>query len=289
MKITLTKQNGFTLVEIMITLTMGLFISAGIIQVMTSTQVTERLNRSMASAQEGGRFIVARLRNDLLMTGRYDVLDPALNDDVDLVEEAAFMQNRPVILPGDFINNLQLGATQGTNGTNDVLVIAMQAERDCRGYKLGYDEGEQFYVVNEYFVQSNTLKCRGFDGRVLRGQKNAVGNNNDAAFTLLDGVLNFQVLYGVSADADSGDTTGTPITYVTADALGDLRADGSHVVAIRLAILVEGDGEVYIDPVPSFKMLNESTYTPSGNSLYKMFETTVTLRNMKNYARRQKA
>ncbi|XOV78882.1 MAG: PilW family protein [Aestuariibacter sp.] len=282
-------QQGFSLVEIMVTLTMGLFISAGVIQVMTSTQLTERLNRSMASAQEGGRFIIGRLRNELLMTGRYDPIDPNLNSDVDLIAEGAFVQNRPVVLPGDFINNLALGSTQGVNGANDVLVVAMQAERDCRGYKLGYNEGEEFYVVNEYFVQNGTLKCRGFDGRVLRGQKIAVGNNNDAAFTLLDGVLNFQVLYGVSGDSDSGDTTGTPVTYVTASALGDLRSDGSHVVAIRLAILVEGDGDVYIDPVPSFKLLNESSYTPSGNKLYKMFETTVTLRNMKNYARRQKA
>ncbi|MBE1299357.1 MAG: prepilin-type N-terminal cleavage/methylation domain-containing protein [Alteromonadaceae bacterium] len=283
------RQRGFSLTEIMITLAMGIFISAGIVQVMSSNQVTDRLNRAIASTQESGRFIVSRLRSDLLPAGRYDILDPALDASVDIVDEAAFVQNRPVILAGDFSQNLTLGSVQGFSGADDQLVVAMQGERDCRGYKLGYADDAEFFVVNHYFVDAGTLKCRGFDGRVLRGQKIAVGNNNDAAFTILDNVISFQVLYGVSASSESGNFTGTPTTYVTASALAALRAAGSHVVAIRVAILLEGDSETYINPTPTFKLLNEASITPSGNGLYKKFETTITLRNMKNYARRQKA
>ncbi len=285
----LARQSGFSITEIMITLAMGVFISAGIVQVMSSNQVTDRLNRSLASAQESGRFIVSRMRSDLLTAGRYDALDPNLDTSVDIVDEAAFVQNRPVILAGDFSQNLTLGSTQGANGADDVLVVGMQGLRDCRGYKLGYAANEEFYVVNEYFVESGVLKCRGFDGRVLRGQRIAVGNNNDAAMPILDNVLSFQVLYGISATASTGNFSGTPTTYVTADALAQQRANGAHVVAIRIAVLVEGDGQTYIDPTPTFKLLNEPSLTPSGNGLYKMFETTITLRNMKNYARRQRA
>ena len=122
------------------------------------------------------------------MTGRYDPLSAELNQDVDVVEEAAFIQNRPIPIPGDFPNAVDLGALQGAAGANDTLVVSLQAERDCRGYKLGYAADEEFYVVNQYFVEDNKLKCRGFDGRVLRGQRAAVGNNGDAAFTLLDDV-----------------------------------------------------------------------------------------------------
>lgn len=117
----------------MITLTMGLIISAAVIQIMTANQVTERLNRSLASTQESGRFIVSRFRHELLMTGRYDPLSPNLDRTVDIVDEAAFVQNRPVILPGDFAQDLSLGSIQGAAGANDTLVVSVQAERDCRG------------------------------------------------------------------------------------------------------------------------------------------------------------
>lgn len=288
MSANVVNQKGFSIVEVMVTLAIGLILTAGVIQIVISSQVTEGLNRAVAAAQENGRYIMVRLREDLLATGRYDSLDPDLDTSVDIVDEAAFIQNRPIILAGDFTNRETLGSTQGVSGANDILVIAKQAERDCRGYKLGYANGVEFFVVNEYFVEDNTLKCRGFDGRVLRGQKVAVGNNGDAAFTILDDVLNFQVLYGVSATSGNGTVTGLPVRYVTADELAAQRNAGANVVALRIAVVVEGDGDVKVDPSPTFNMLNEGNFTPAGDGLYKKFEATISLRNMKNYVRNRK-
>lgn len=284
----LKHQQGLTLIELMIAMAMGLIMSAAVVQMLVSNQVTDRLNQALASAQESGRFIINRMRAEILMTGRYDSLSPNLNRSVDVVEEAAFLQNHPVILPGDFANRLDLGSVQGINGGNDTLVIGLQADRDCRGYKLGYLDNEEFYVVNEYYIDGDKLKCRGFDGRVLRGQRLPSGNNGDAGFTLLDGVLNFQVLYGVNANAGTNDNTGRPISYMTADQLLQQRTLGSNVVAIRIALVVEGEGQAFIDPTPTFKLLNETAYTPPGNGLYKQFETTITLRNVKNFVRARK-
>lgn len=281
-------QAGFTLVETMVTLALGLILTAGVIQIIISSQVTDGLNRAVAAAQENGRYIMVRLRDDLLVTGRYDSLDPNLDRSVDIVDEAAFVQNRPVIIAGDFDNRDSLGSIQGEDGGNDTLVIAKQGERDCRGYKLGYATNLEFFVVNEYFVENNTLKCRGFDGRVLRGQKVASGNNGDAAFSILDDVLNFQVLYGVSADSDTDQITGQPVSYVTADQIAGKRNAGANVVSLRIALVVEGDGDVKVEPTPTFTMLNEGSFTPSGNGLYKKFELTISLRNMKNYVRNRK-
>jgi type IV pilus assembly protein PilW len=269
------KQQGFSLVELMIALVLGLIISGSVIQIMSSSKVTERLNRAIASAQESGRFIIARLRQDILPAGRYDPLDPNLSRIVDVVEEAAFLQNRPVILPNDFAGQPGIGSLQGAGGANDTLVVAAQAERDCRGFKLGYDQDEEFFVVNRYFVDGTTLRCVGYDGRVLRGQRGAVGNNGDLAVPILDEVYGFQVLYGISR----------PVRYVTADQLALERTLESAVVAIRIAILVKGDSPVVIDPIPSFKLLNEPVQTPDSTGFYRKFETTITLRNVKNFLR----
>jgi type IV pilus assembly protein PilW len=78
-----SKQKGFTLVELMISLVLGLIISGAVIQILSSNTVTDGLNRAIANAQESGRFIISRMRQELMMTGRYDVLDPNLNQLVD--------------------------------------------------------------------------------------------------------------------------------------------------------------------------------------------------------------
>ncbi|GAB5380376.1 MAG: hypothetical protein Alis3KO_10280 [Aliiglaciecola sp.] len=282
------RQKGFTLVEIMISLALGLLISGAIIQVLVSNSLTERLNRSIASTQESGRFIITRLRNELIMAGRYDLLSPDLNRDVDVVSEGAYVRNHPVILPGEFGAFADVGSVQGAAGANDKVAISLQGLQDCRGLKLGYLDAEEFFIVNEYYVENRTLKCRGFDGRVLQGQKVAVGHNGHAAVTLLDDVESFQVLYGYTNNLVTGDNSARPVGYVTANELPGIFANDGQVVAIRLAVLLKGDSEVPINTVPSFKLLNETAVSPTQKRFYKQFETTITLRNVKNFMRSRK-
>lgn len=65
------KQHGFSLVELMITLTLGLVISGAVIQVLVSSSVTNKLNQAVAQVQESGRFIMARLSAEFYEVGRY--------------------------------------------------------------------------------------------------------------------------------------------------------------------------------------------------------------------------
>ena len=281
----LSRDRGFTLVELMISLTLGLLISGAIIQLMISNSAVQSLNRAMTSAQESGRFIVSRMRSEILMTGRYDALSPRLNTTVDVVSEAAFVKNHPIPLPGDFVNGAAIGALQGEDGGNDTLVTGFQGDSDCRGYKLGYADSEEFYVVNQYFVEDMKLKCRGFDGRVLQGQKVAVDNDGDTAYTLLDDVYSFQVQYGIANNVLAGDESARPVRYLSANLLAAQLATGSKVLTVRIAVLVKGDSELVIEPVPYFKLLNESAIQPGEKRFFKQFETTISLRNVKNFMR----
>jgi len=283
----LSKQGGFTLIEIMITLALGLIISTAIVQVMASNNVTERLNRAISSTQESGRFIINRMRNELLMVGIYDELDPLIDDlgnTIDVVEENSFVRNHPVIVANEFVSRPALGTMQGALGANDTLVVSMQGARDCRGYSLGYEDDALFYVVNEYFVEDNKLKCRGFDGRYLRGQKVAVGHNGHAAFTLLDDVERFQVTFGVSSFNGSAGSA-RPSQFINAAGLQAAYASGQTVVAIRIALVIKSDSLIKVSTAPNFRLLNEDTFSPGDDALYKSFETTITLRNMKNFVR----
>lgn len=283
------RQKGVTLVELMISLALGLVISGAVIQIMVSNSVTDKFNKAVASAQENGRYIMSRLRDDLLMTGLYDPLSPNLSRLVDIVEEGAFVRNHPIPVPGDFPSRPALGAQQGADGANDTLVVSLQSDRDCRAYDLGYARvapvpDEEFYVVNEYFVEDGKLKCRGFDGRVVRGHKVAVGHNGHAGVTLLDDVLSFQVVYGITRIGATNGTT-RPIQYISAEELPQAYINNSHVVAVRIALVVRGDGEGFVTQPSRFKLLNEDGITAPDLGLYKAFETTITLRNTKNFAR----
>jgi type IV pilus assembly protein PilW len=193
--------------------------------------------------------------------------------------------NSPVPLPGDFIAAPAKGAIDGANGASDTLMVALQAFEDCRGLKHGYGTDEEFFVVNEYFLDGTSLMCRGFDGRVLRGQKVATGNDADKAYVILDDVYSFQVVYGVTEGFSTTDNSARPVQFIPANELAVAEAAGSQVVAIRIAVLLKGDSDLIIDSPMQFKLLNEYAITPSEKRLFKQFETTITLRNSKNTIR----
>nr|WP_280115989.1 PilW family protein [Alteromonas sp. K632G] len=158
----------------------------------------------------------------------------------------------------------------------------MLASTDCTGSKHGYAAGDEFHVVNRYYVSGNEFKCTGYDGRVLRGLKTQSVSPNTV--TLLDNVSNFQLQYGVSDVAE--DSNGQAITYVTADKLAALRAQNQQVVALRWGILLKSyQNQVQQTSAPTFALLNENQVTLDSSHYYQVFTKTVSLRNMKNFVR----
>ncbi len=60
---------GYTLVELMIAVALGLLVTAGILSVFASTSTAARVQTQLARLQEEGRFAMARLGSDLAMAG----------------------------------------------------------------------------------------------------------------------------------------------------------------------------------------------------------------------------
>ena len=54
--------RGFSLVELMISLALGLVITGAVLQIMVSNQVTNSFNTAVAQVQDSGRFIMLRLQ-----------------------------------------------------------------------------------------------------------------------------------------------------------------------------------------------------------------------------------
>lgn len=62
-------SRGFSLVELMVAITLGLLLTAGMIQLFSSTKVTFRTNDAVARVQENGRFALEILKLQLREAG----------------------------------------------------------------------------------------------------------------------------------------------------------------------------------------------------------------------------
>ncbi len=62
------RAEGFTLIELMVAVTLGILISLGLVLLFQATAKTNRVQGAMAQLQETGRYAVSRINNDLRMT-----------------------------------------------------------------------------------------------------------------------------------------------------------------------------------------------------------------------------
>lgn len=63
------QQQGLTLVEIMVALTIGMVLLGGVITILVSSQQTYRVNEALARIQENSRFAFQLLSRDIRMAG----------------------------------------------------------------------------------------------------------------------------------------------------------------------------------------------------------------------------
>jgi type IV pilus assembly protein PilW len=78
-----TRARGFTLVELMVAMTIGLIILAGVAQIFTSSRTTYVVQEGLARVQENGRFAMEFIAQDLRMAGYAGCvnINQALNPD----------------------------------------------------------------------------------------------------------------------------------------------------------------------------------------------------------------
>lgn len=176
------KQNGFSMVELMIGLTLSLILLAGISSVFLSSQRGYRLQNGIAVLHENGRAVLDLLTQELLMAGfpQSDAID--------------------AILPA--------GTTDGGNGS-DQVTVQYEADADCRGVQPPVYANGKRYARNQFAIQNGVLVCTALDEAGV-----ALG-----AVELMPNVVNLQILYGVDGDATDNMTRAS--RYVRADNVAD--------------------------------------------------------------------
>ncbi|GAB3467356.1 hypothetical protein GCM10027321_34690 [Massilia terrae] len=235
------RMSGMTLVELMIAMTLGLLILAGVARLFATANTGFFAQSDTAQADEAGRFALDVIGSALRQSAWVDWSAGSARDespprlaglDANSISKAGEGISNPLAFSvngSDVLSVRFAGAGKPPNGDGSML--------SCGGSGVaGAGEGWSIFYV-----------ARGSDGTgELRCKYKASGGWSTEA--LIGGVDAFQVLYGVDTDEPRD---GVPNRYVNATAIGALddaldleernrRSYWKRVVSVQLALLLRG-------------------------------------------------
>lgn len=157
----LRRLCGFTLVEIMVALLIGMVLLAGISQLLIGNQNTYHFQNNLSRLQENGRYALEMLSRNLRMAGFRSYPNTPLSN----------------------------GLTGVESGTLDEIIIRYQSATDCLGNNI---TGALPVANNRFFIANSSgipnLFCSGNGG-------------GSSPQPLIEGVESMDILYGEDTDA----------------------------------------------------------------------------------------
>lgn len=158
-------ERGFTLVEIMVAVTISLLLLAGVMQIFISSKAAYNLQSGVSRMHENARFASDILANNIGLAG-YNVTN--------------------AFTTANTQDNVTANATLGfsiANGTaSDTIEISYESPLDCLGNATGGT------ATDRYYLNGTDLMC--------------LGNGSNVAGILAEGIENLQFLYGEDTDDD---------------------------------------------------------------------------------------
>lgn len=210
------RQRGATLVELMISLVVGLLVVLVASSMFLATKRTNRAQSDTALLQETGRYVMASLGRDLRMAGYRDY-----------TAGVAFTAATPA---------LAMSNGSGLNGSDELVVRYFGSNAvgggadagvlDCLGNAVAAD----VLATNRYFV---AVDAASGEPALHCEASSAPG----APAVLVTGVESLQVLYGEDTDGD-----GSPNRYAPA---GGVNPD--RVISAIVSAVIRG--EQFTDPL----------------------------------------
>lgn len=279
------RKNGFTMVELIVSLALGLIVSLAATQLFVANQVSFNFQRGTADVQAGGRFATDMLVRDLRLSGLpagADVNVPGLI--ISMPELTGLSALASPLTPATYVT-LNGSVTAGISASDQLLLqyVANTDTEDCEGNTVLKDS----YVLARYFIRTDTatssqaLACDG--GHRLGAVISGLGDNGQV---LVAGVDSFQVLLGID-DGQAGAAAGVAraIRYVNVDTYNGL-AVKPPVVAVRIGLLVRSQERVGDTVAPSRNIQVLDVAIPSSAAalmdgrMRRLFVSTIALRNL---------
>lgn len=306
-----TRQSGFTLIELMISLVLGLLISAAVMQVYLISVKTSSVQASGSELQDASIFGIQQLEKKVRLA---NLGNPATRIDSTTAKGG-------IVLTG-----ANLGATQpytdtgyltrragdsasganGWTGASNTTVASDQLTiqytnitgspfSDCEGATVEINET----AVERYFLRpvTNDTSSGAIKNLVLACDAGRVTNTTPATIATYGGsdtrnfgkagqefitnVDQFKVLLGTQSD--SGSTAGQ-LMYLPSNSYLDITGNKPAITAVKMGLIVHGSTPILgSEDQTSFVLLGQSNNLKNDTSRSKQvrttYETNTLLRN----------
>lgn len=270
------KQNGFTLVEIMLASVIGIFLMAGVMNLFITTNKSVTLNDAVSQNQETGRFSMDYLTRFLRRSGYTEglgtvpfIMLPYNANGIVItcagLQAEACAENNPNGVRGDRIS---IPFLAGLN----------REVRSCTGTVLGGPANGEQLVANVFWVSDEEstrreLRCRTYDIR----------NNDwlDNAVSIIDNVEQMEFQVGV-ANLNNPKSKNAA-RYISIDSLDSsvLR----FIRSFRLVLLSTSADSEDENKLKSsiekrtYSLLDAPRFTIEDGNIRNIFSTTIELPN----------
>ena len=280
--------SGFTLIELMISLVLGLLISAAVIQVYLTNTKTASTQKSGSELQEASVFGLQQLESHLRLANLGNsvtsITDTTAGGGIVISPENIGLKST------DTSKNLYFTRTGGdsniTGINSDQLTIQF---KNTTGVKIADCESADVElgdtVIERYFIRSSSTTGQGLvlacdAGRVTdTGITGLSADYESGGSEVILGVDQFKILLGIQTDAPSNAGL---MRYLTASEYLALSGTKPPITAVKIGLIVRGSSPVIgSDVATSFKLLGATQPLKSGqpNRVRTTYESTTLLRN----------
>lgn len=167
MKKNLTKQHGLSLIELMISITLGLVLIAGVIHVFLSSRVVFSTQQAMSRAQENGRLGMELISEDIRMAGFWGCANRGSEMANDL----------PVGFWNEYVSGNEPNSIRGMTAT-DIAGLAPAPIADMPALVIRYASGNPLLLDAQNDNNAVTVA-----GSVTNGCTDAVCENKPAVIS----------------------------------------------------------------------------------------------------------
>lgn len=265
-------QRGFSLIELLISMVIGLVVIGAMMAAYLGTGVSSRNTRALAQITEDASVALNVLRSQIGMTG---YANPVGFDAAGKFTVAGPLVGASLVgCNADFSDLDQPIGTLacGDDETADAIAVVYQADErnsvvgaggdplDCLGNGIPADAGV-WVAYSRFYVTGGQLMCHG------------PGANESQA--LVDNVETMQITYGVSGGAGS-DQPNQVVRYEDASTMS--ADDFANTMSVRVCVLIRSADEV-MDQETSYVNCAGDETDPGNKRMYRAFTSTIVLQN----------
>lgn len=290
------RQQGLTLVELMVSMAIGLVVIGAVFVNYLNSSVGSRHAAAMVQVTDDASLAMGILRNHIAMAG-YSRPTAVTSDGMTRQFTGVFVLGCDggfVATTADKTDPAEVTCVTGSPATNgpDSILIRYEADKsNAPVVKNATNQDRPADCIGTALSSDDSIMDNRFMVDVAAGQLECLGNGKTADEAtlqvakqpLLDNVADMQITYGMS-DSVAGKPGNSVVRYVKAT---DVALPGSaswqdkwnNVISVRICLLVRSAKPVLDQGASYIDCNNVRQNLTSDRRIYRAFTTTVTLNN----------